>query len=310
MQPRTDILIGYDCAVQDKNSGLARGEIRQGRLTLTEAFPGDSEPAGAAPYGEASATPARPAALTASAASAATAATEPTEAMKAAERVARTIAHWISAARTDGRRVVLAVDAPLGWPEPMGPALAGHAAGDPLDQPANDLFRRETDRVVRRLYGRQTLDVGADRIARTALRALAVLEQVRRITGLGLPVAVDAHALTADLDSGPVAIEAYPAGWLAATRRLVRGYRADAATRRTLFDQIWDGHAEVARESVCESPHVFDASVCVQIARDFVHGRCVSPQEVGVAVDIAKREGWIWLPRPEATTTSSSEGRE
>lgn len=274
MQSRADIFIGYDCAVQDKNSGLARGEIRRGSLTLTEALPGDAVPAAAT------------------------------------ERLVRTIADWISAARSGGRRVVLAVDAPLGWPEPMGRALAGHFAGARLDYPANDLFRRETDRVVRSLYGRQTLDVGADRIARTALRALEVLEQVRQFTGLDVPVAVEDRALSPEFDAGCVAIEAYPAGWLAATHRLVRGYRADAAVRRTLFDGIWEGHAEVTRDEVCENPHVFDASVCVQIARDFVHHRCVSPQEIGVAVDIAKREGWIWLPRPDATTASPSEAPE
>ena len=41
-----------------------------------------------------------------------------------------------------------------------------------------NLFRRETDREIKRRLGRQPLDVGADRIARTGHRALEILSKL------------------------------------------------------------------------------------------------------------------------------------
>jgi hypothetical protein len=47
--------------------------------------------------------------------------------------------------------VLLALDAPLGWPQPLATALKDHAAGEPLDpgiHGTNRLFRRATDVFV------------------------------------------------------------------------------------------------------------------------------------------------------------------
>ncbi len=82
-----------------------------------------------------------------------------------------------------GGRTLLALDAPLGWPEPLGRSLIGHRAGEHIDTSAHDLFRRETDRFVKKVYNLQPLDVGADRIARTAHTALNLLHTVRQKTG-------------------------------------------------------------------------------------------------------------------------------
>jgi len=41
--------------------------------------------------------------------------------------------------------VLIALDAPLGWPSTLGRSLADHVAGQPLNYPAHHLFRRETD---------------------------------------------------------------------------------------------------------------------------------------------------------------------
>src|SRR5687768_5908050 len=59
-------------------------------------------------------------------------------------------AHWL----TETPRAVIGIDAPLGWPEPLGKSLAGHAAGDHIKTAAHDLFRRETDREVHRTTGK------------------------------------------------------------------------------------------------------------------------------------------------------------
>jgi hypothetical protein len=224
----------------------------------------------------------------------------------------------------------------------MAETLAKHRSGEMLGDPApsgsdgeltaDRLFRRETDAVVRRLVARQTLDVGADRIARTAFRALQVLSTLRRTTGRSLPTAVLGSQLISFLQSavetGPradaarrdVVLEAYPAGWLAATGRSRPGYRSDAALRRALFRELWQYRSDIREtdshetdtdepdvgfpsrlaweEAVCRNGHVFDAVLCVLIAGDYVAGRCVAPESVGVDAETATREGWIWFPDP------------
>jgi hypothetical protein len=78
-----------------------------------------------------------------------------------------TIASWIR------EPTLLAIDAPLGWPQPLGEALSQHRAGAPLDVPTTqDAFSRFTDHIVWTRCGHRPLDVGADRIARTAHAAL------------------------------------------------------------------------------------------------------------------------------------------
>ncbi|NBC29133.1 MAG: DUF429 domain-containing protein, partial [Spirochaetes bacterium] len=187
-------ILGYDCAVQDKNSGLALGRVESDAagtsLWLTEVVAGRDEP------------------------------------------VVDVLSRWLDAVE----RLVLAIDAPLGWPVALGDVLAEHEAGEGLEVAADRLFRRETDRVVRRLLGRQTLDVGADRIARTAHRALEVLAVLRERSGRSLPVAVtgaDLVALTGATEPIPDAVvEAYPAGWLEASSLRLPSYRSDMSVRR------------------------------------------------------------------------------
>jgi hypothetical protein len=61
-----------------------------------------------------------------------------------------------------------AIDAPLGWPKPLAETLIDHRAGLPIETPANAMFRRTTDLFIQRKLKKTPLDVGADRIARTA----------------------------------------------------------------------------------------------------------------------------------------------
>ena len=113
--------------------------------------------------------------------------------------------HWMAEYPVD----VLALDAPLGWPAALGAELATHHAGDPIDMAPNELFRRATDREIKRTLGKQPLDVGADRIARTAVAALRLLQFLRDKCGAAIPVVLDSKR-----GAGPVAIEVYPAATL------------------------------------------------------------------------------------------------
>jgi predicted nuclease with RNAse H fold len=98
------------------------------------------------------------------------------------ESVASTVAGWIAGP------TVIAVDAPLGWPAPMATALSAHRAGEKIALDGNDMFARLTDRTVHRLVGKRPLEVGANLIARAALATLDLIEQVREVTGLRLPL--------------------------------------------------------------------------------------------------------------------------
>src|SRR4051812_42603788 len=55
------------------------------------------------------------------------------------------VADWIHG---DNSQILLAMDAPLGWPVPMQDTLRNHTAGSAIDVDANDMFRRTTDRFI------------------------------------------------------------------------------------------------------------------------------------------------------------------
>ena len=52
------------------------------------------------------------------------------------------VASWTTAP------TLLALDAPLGWPAPLGESLDAHRAGAALDHPPNVMFRRATDDAI------------------------------------------------------------------------------------------------------------------------------------------------------------------
>ncbi len=187
---------------------------------------------------------------------------------------------------------LLAIDAPLGWPAPLGDLLAQHSAGAVLEAPAHQLFRRFTDHFIREKIGKQSLDVGADRIARTAHSALGLLGRLRE--GLG-------HEISLGWDpgiKGIKAIEVYPAATLAVHGISARGYKAASGVKARQF--VW---AQVARhfEGETEIPGIekssdsLDAVICLLAAKDFLIGRAMPPP-VGAPV---KREGWMWVRNPE-----------
>lgn len=188
----------------------------------------------------------------------------------------------------DAPRVLLALDAPLGWPEAMGRLLATHHAGDALPIPANTLFRRETDRFIRVRHGKQSLDVGADRIARTAHAALALLEELRHRLGQPIPLAWTPGY------RGCAAIEVYPGALLIACGIPTRGYKVPegVAPRRVILERLRTLVRLPERQTAMEhSAHVLDAALCVLAGDDFLRGRCDEPEDA----PLARREGWAWV---------------
>ncbi len=62
--------------------------------------------------------------------------------------------HIVESALKDGEQCLIALDAPLGWPRFLGEELRRHKAGEVITKDANDIFRRYTDIVVKRITGK------------------------------------------------------------------------------------------------------------------------------------------------------------
>lgn len=203
------------------------------------------------------------------------------------EPLAQTIAGWLPA----GTPTLLAIDAPLGWPSALGHQLATHQAGDPLPVPPNSLFRRETDRHIWQRTGKLPLDVGADRIARTAHAALALLADLRQRTRRTIPLAWQPQHLP------PLsAIEVYPAGTLKmlfAPMKVPRYKGKDGGNGRSLIlNQLKNQMTLPAKSGLlAQNDDALDAALCVLAGADFLRGLAQAPANLL----LAKKEGWIWV---------------
>lgn len=199
-----------------------------------------------------------------------------------------TIANWMRLNTT----TLLALDSPLGWPIDLGESLYAHEAGQPIYREANQLFRRLTDRMVKVETGKQPLDVGADRIARTAHWTLGLLQELREKTGESI-----ALAWNSSLQAQTYAIEVYPAATLAAYGVKSSGYKKKegVAARKKLVDFL-QNHLHFAKDvtDLMEwNDHVLDAVICVLAGLDFLRGQVMPPPDFAVA----KKEGWIWVKK-------------
>lgn len=196
------------------------------------------------------------------------------------------VASWIEEASGAS---LLTLDAPLGWPRPLGEAIASHSAGNHVAGSANALFRRETDRDIAKRFGKTPLDVGADRIARTAHWALSLLEVLRDRTGEPIPL-----VWSGTFDKRVGAIEVYPAATMLAHGVQIRGYKgAEPDVPRSAIYRLISGKLDVPPDVSQKSwsTDVLDAVVCVVAGVDFVRGECKLPDNL----DLAHREGWIWV---------------
>lgn len=194
----------------------------------------------------------------------------------------------------EGGPVLLAFDAPLGWPLELARSLANHMAGAPVGVEANDMFHRKTDAAIKARFTKvRPLEVGADKIARTAWAAVRLLNEVRHQTGLPIPLAWRAE----DLEKAQV-VEVYPAATLFVHGLPHQGYkRADAiaiARRGKIIGRLHElieipGGMRILEEDT----NVLDAVVCVLAGVDFLQGEAMGPDQS--ELETARKEGWIWV---------------
>lgn len=209
------------------------------------------------------------------------------------------VADWLAP------NTLLALDAPLGWPAPLGPCLTQHQAGAAINVAANAMFRRLTDDVVADAIGKRSLDVGADRIARTARAALAFLQALREYTAQAIPLAWT-PGWQSHHHSEPMALEVYPAATLASRGWPSTGYKGagevSVAKRRALVEKLASEvtFENAAAAAMTANDHVLDAALCSLSGLDFANGNVITPSDRVRA----KREGWIWVrPRPHTDGT-------
>lgn len=191
---------------------------------------------------------------------------------------------------------LLAIDAPLGWPKPLSPRLASHTAGAGMDASADQLFCRSTDKFIADKTRRKPLEVGADRIARTARAALGLLSWIRGEIGAAIPLAWN----PSDLSEHAV-IEVYPATTLMAHDILAspEGYKKSderARSRRREMVEKLKREMHIPERLVAdlsENADMLDAVVCVLAGADFLAGRAMPPPDRQHR-RLAEHEGWIW----------------
>ena len=145
---------------------------------------------------------------------------------------------------------------------------------------------------MKKTVGKQSLDVGADRIARTAHAALELLGGVRSLTGCNIPL-----AWSQELQETSV-IEVYPAATLAQYGITASGYitKSDQPVRRDIIRQLHN-HIDLPNytDLLEENDDCLDAVVCLLAARDFLTGQAAAPEPEHL--QICKKEGWIWFSK-------------
>jgi len=183
--------------------------------------------------------------------------------------------------------VLIALDAPLGWPRSLGACLANHRAGSLIQaDDTNDLFRRATDKAINDRLKKRPLEVGANLIARTAVAALKLLDEIRHSTGRPIPL-----AWAPEEKESWRAIEVYPAATRIGHRAPDKGGSLDGLKK--LLD------CSSVPPELMKSEHAVDAAVCALAAGDFL--RTPTDEILKIAPpdhqrETAKIEGWIWAP--------------
>jgi Protein of unknown function (DUF429) len=188
--------------------------------------------------------------------------------------------------------VLLALDAPLGWPICLAPALAGHQAGKGITQKPNEIFRRTTDKEVQATLKLRPLDVGADKIASTAHAALRLLDEIRYHTGQSVPLAWKPEEVTT-----VQAIEVYPAATLRSHELPHDCYKkqdSQSVACKGIIQGLRD-RLEMSDDVpvLKDNSDVLDAAVCVLAGVDFLMALAIEPNDL----ELAKTEGWIWVRR-------------
>jgi len=208
--------------------------------------------------------------------------------------IANVVSSWIRENRTT--KTLIAMDSPLGWPIKLGEELIGHTAGSSLSTEAHQMFRRRTDFFIKEQANKQSLDVGADRIARTAHAALRLIDEIKEQVGVPIPL-----AWNSELRHPISVIEVYPAVTLKSCQLLpVTSYKKESNKER---EQVFDGLSEfmalsdVDKQSIIDDDDILDAMVCVLAGSHFINEESVGPVTAKDRA-LAEKEGWIWAKIP------------
>lgn len=198
-----------------------------------------------------------------------------------------------------GGPVLIAIDAPLGWPNEMRTrSFASHRAGYPVQVSADALFARETDRCIKRRLGMNPMEVGADKIARTAHCALNFLWELGRYLNLpddDMPLRLAWSKRDVERQLG--VIEVYPAATMRAhcirTGAYKKAGEAGRPDRERMIKELKPlGLQDKTNVDIAKNDHLVDAVGCVLAGRDFLAGNSVEPHNQ--LRGLAETEGWIW----------------
>ncbi|MCZ7679161.1 MAG: DUF429 domain-containing protein [Sandaracinaceae bacterium] len=190
-------------------------------------------------------------------------------------------------------RVVLAIDAPLGFPRAFGELLAGRPPKDPNPSREIDstLAHRSCDRWVYEKHGKKPLSASFDKLGNNATVAMVVTGRLRAER------AFRALPFDAPQPGCPELIEVYPA-------LVKRDGHALAPLARWLPREIEPGTDE------------HDAAICavLGLAHACAGAEPDLPELVPPPADLledARDEGWIYSPAPEwiARAASTRRGR-
>lgn len=229
--------------------------------------------------------------------------------------VVERIACWIGHAQKQQTPVLLALDAPLGWPDEMRRVLPSHVAGAlpvpdgaTFSNPEKEkkhrdiMFSRYTDGVVWKCVKKKPIDVGAEKIARAAHAALYLLSSIRDHTEEDIPLAWTPGCVTK-----VQAIEVYPAATMESHGVSSTGYKGRSDEKRRDQEKTKAAirgerlrelrtEVEIPKEVIptaIETDHAFDAVVCCLAAANFIDKTVIPINEEQRLR--AKREGWIWV---------------
>lgn len=198
------------------------------------------------------------------------------------------LAGWVQSSAP----TIIAIDAPLGWPVSFRKILANHWAGRPLDLDPEIFFKRRTDLDIKKRFKKTTLEISADRIARTAFFTLKRMGSVEKKLNSEIPLLWSMH----ELDNYGL-LEVYPAATLLSNGLNIKGYKKDNLTaRRNLLEQLRSNYTFSNPEAIdlTTVEHDFDAFVCCLACLDFIEGKSLPPDEID---EYIKEEGWIWVKK-------------
>lgn len=175
----------------------------------------------------------------------------------------------------------------------MGDELTHHEAGQLIKTIRDEFFNRETDKAIRRRYGKKPLEVGASLIARTAHAALELLDTLRDELSHDIPVRWSPSFRRGELG----VVEVYPAATVIAHGLGSGNYHSEKHIdlRESIVQYLQETMRFDCPDDIHQdNPHVLDAALCVLAGKDFLDSMVVPP----IHHEPVSQEGWIWVKPP------------